>query len=454
LPKDEEVPVTEFAALSALDASRMMKDGELSPEDYVTGLAALIERRDPEVRAFAFFDREHAVAQAERLKSLDQEADLPLLGVPVAVKDIIDTADMPTENGTPLDAGRQPEADAAVIHALRKAGAIILGKTVTTELAFLSPSVTRNPRNLNHTPGGSSSGSAAAVAAGMTPVALGTQTNGSVIRPASFNGIYALKPTNGLFPRRGVLEEAGTLDTVGVFARSLTDVAAVAEVMAEGEGQALRPKPRLLSALGRASHGKFAFVKTPAWPQAEPATQQAFEKLARNLGAQCEEVTLPPAFDAAISLHRTIMMAEIALNFGRYYERDREALSIAVRAAIEEGREIKAEAYLKALREREKLRALYAQTLSPYAGVITPPAAGPAPASLESTGNPIFCTLWTFLGVPAINLPFLEIGGMPLGVQLAGQAFGEAALFSAAQTLSEKLQGLGYKDTSATGLLS
>ena len=245
-------------------------------------MLAHIEAKEPEIKAWTYLDPGHVIAQARRLDEAKETESLPLFGVAVGVKDIIDTADMPTENGTVLDEGRQPAADAATVRLLRQAGAVIVGKTVSTELAYMQPSKTRNPHNTAHTPGGSSSGSAAAVGAGMVPVALGTQTNGSIIRPASFCGIYALKPTNGLFPGAGVLEESGGFDTVGVFARTLEDVAAVSEILAVGDtpgapGQ-LRGRPKYLKMIRSeiSVPPRFAFVKTPAWPLAEDATKETF----------------------------------------------------------------------------------------------------------------------------------------------------------------------------------
>jgi Asp-tRNA(Asn)/Glu-tRNA(Gln) amidotransferase A subunit family amidase len=435
----------QFDALTALKAIGGLKAKQFSVHDYVAGLLARIEAKEPEIRAWTYLDRGHAIAQARRLDEVEATENLPLFGLAVGVKDIIDTADMATENGTVLDEGRQPTRDAAAVRLLRQAGAVIMGKTVTTELAFMQPSKTRNPHNIEHTPGGSSSGSAAAVAAGMVPVALGTQTNGSVIRPASFCGIYALKPTNGLFPMAGVLEESASFDTVGVFARALEDAAAVSEVLAMGDtpgapGQ-LRGRPNYLQMARSETPAapRFAFVKTPAWHLAEEGTKEAFLKLAKDLGGQCEELPLPPEFDHAVSLHRTVMMAEIALNFGHYYERGRERLSPAAQKAVEEGRAISAVDYMSALRSREALYERLAELLAPYDAIITPPAAGPAPRGFETTGNPVFCTLWTYLATPALNLPLLQSAGLPLGIQLVGRRFSEARLFQHAAWLVNKL---------------
>ena len=426
----------ELTALEAVDA---MRTGRITASAYTAALLSRIETREGEVQAWQHLDPQHARGQAAGLDARGDLTNLPLAGAAVGVKDIIDTADMPTENGTVLDAGRRPSADAAVVRLLREAGAVIMGKTVTTELAYMQPARTRNPWHLEHSPGGSSSGSAAAVAAGMVPVALGTQTNGSVIRPASFCGLYALKPTNGLFPADGILEVAATFDTVGIFARSLADVAAVAQVLAKGGEKAPALPDYIQSAREPLAKARFAFAKTPAWPFADESTKTAFVALATALGPACEDLVLPPEFDRAIALHRTIMFAEIALNLGRYYNRGKERLSAVARETIEAGRAISAVDYAGALRECERLYRQFEALMAPYDAILTPSSTGPAPLGLHTTGNPVFCTLWTFLGVPALNLPLLTVNGLPLGIQLTGLRFEEDRLFRAAASLCQGL---------------
>jgi Asp-tRNA(Asn)/Glu-tRNA(Gln) amidotransferase A subunit family amidase len=419
-----------FDALGAIAA---IKARQIAVSDYVGALISHIEASEPAIQAWQHFEPEQARAQAAALDACADLSLLPLAGVAVGVKDIIDTAGIPTENGTVLDAGRRPQADAAVVRALREAGAVVMGKTVTTELAFMHPARTRNPRNLEHSPGGSSSGSAAAVAAGMVPIALGTQTAGSVIRPAAFCGVYGLKPTHGLFSREGVLEEAGSLDVVGVFARTLGDAAAVGQVLAKGTGSA--SADYLAAARESAFPARFAFVRTPSWPLAEEATKAAFECFAKALGPICETLDLPASFDRAIGFHRTVMFSEMALNYAGYYERGKDQLSGEMREAIEAGRQMLAVDYAQALRERESLYQQLLGTLEPYDAIITLSAPGPAPKVFKTTGNPVFCSMWTYLGVPALNLPLLEVNGLPLGVQLVGRRSGEVRLFKAAAAL-------------------
>jgi Asp-tRNA(Asn)/Glu-tRNA(Gln) amidotransferase A subunit family amidase len=419
--------------LDALSAIAAIKARQITVSEYVGALISHIEASEPEVQAWQHFEPEQVMAQAAVLDARGDLPQLPLAGMAVGVKDIIDTAGMPTENGTVLDAGRRPQADAAAVRALREAGAAVMGKTVTTELAFMHPARTRNPRNLEYSPGGSSSGSVAAVAAGMVPIALGTQTAGSVIRPAAFCGVYGLKPTHGLFSREGVLEEAGSLDVVGVFARTLEDIAAVGQILAKSPGSA--SADYLTAARESAFPARFAFVKTPAWPLADEATKSAFESFANTLGSVCETLDLPPGFDRATGLHRTVMFSEMALNYAGYYERGRDRLSAELREAIEAGRQMLAVDYAQALRERESLYGQLLGALEPYDAIITPSAPGPAPKGFKTTGNPVFCSIWTYLGVPALNLPLLEVNGLPLGVQLVGRRFGEERLFKAAAAL-------------------
>jgi Asp-tRNA(Asn)/Glu-tRNA(Gln) amidotransferase A subunit family amidase len=416
---------------TALRAAEAIKAGKTSATDYIAALIRRIEEKEPDVQAWQYFDPTLARTQAQALGVRPDLKSLAFAGAAIGVKDVIDTSDMPTENGTPLDAGRQPDKDAAAVQLLREAGAIIMGKAVTTELAFMHPSKSRNPHNPGHTPGGSSSGSAAAVGAGMVPIALGTQTNGSVIRPASFCGVFGLKPTFGLFPRDGVLEEAGSLDTVGVFARSLEDIAAVTQVLAQDAGKA-----DYAAAARKKSEGvRFAFVKTPAWAFAEDAAKHAIANAVQSLGKSCDISDLPASFNDVIACHRIIMLSEMALNYGHYYDRGKTELSAAMCEAIETGRTFLATDYARARRAQERLYEEYRAFAAPYGALLTLPAPGPAPHGLGATGNPVFCTLGTYLGVPALSLPLLEVSGMPLGIQLMGLRHGEEWLFGAAAAL-------------------
>lgn len=435
--------------LSATDAARAIAEGAVSSEQLVEACLARIRATEPEVQAWHFLDPEHALAQA-RARDLDRKegrAIGPLHGVPVGVKDIIDTMDMPTEDGTVLHAGRTPDRDATVVATLRAAGAVIIGKTVTTECAYFHPGKTRNPHNPAHTPGGSSSGSAAAVAAGMTPLALGTQTNGSVIRPAAFCGVYGFKPTHGLIPRHGILRLSRTLDHVGLFARTLEDIALAAEQLAGHDERDPDTRLRARIPFVRTAAEEpplpplLAFVKGPAWSRAEEETREAFAELAGELGDRVLEVELPEPVQRALEWHRTIMDAEMAANLDLEWEKGREQLSEPLRALLARGREVSALAYQQALACARILNDSFEEIFARCDAILTPSAPGTAPKGLGSTGDPSFCTLWTLLGMPALNLPLMRgSNGLPLGVQLVGPREGDARLLRTARWLVSQVQ--------------
>ncbi len=320
--------------LSAVELAAKIRSGECRCEEAAAAYLDRIAASEPDVRAWAHIDPSYVMEQArqaDRLRGTGQPAGA-LHGVPFAVKDIFDTADMPTEYGSPIFAGRKPTRDAAAVARLREAGAILIGKTVTTELAVYQPGKTRNPHHSGHTPGGSSSGSAAAVAANMAPLALGTQTNGSVIRPASFCGVFGLKPTFGMVSRTGVLTQSPPLDTPGVFARSVEALALAADLLS-----AYDPLDRWMFPRSRGSHSEtassepplpplLAFVKSPYWDRADTSTMEAFGELREALGERCEEVELPPVFASSEIWHRQIMLADIARHFGPIAEKSGDAL--------------------------------------------------------------------------------------------------------------------------------
>ena len=435
--------------LSAADAARMIRDGALSAEELVGSCLARIRELESNVQAWTFLDEEHALAQARAADELRRsgQAAGPLCGVPVGIKDIIDTGDMPTENGTVLHAGRTPREDAAVVARLRAAGAVILGKTVTTECAYFHPGKTRNPHNPEHTPGGSSSGSAAAVAAGMVPLALGSQTNGSVIRPAAFCGAYGFKPSHGLVPRTGILKLSRTLDHVGVFARSLEDLALAAESLTGWDAGDPDTHPAARVPFGAIAAEEppippvIGFIKTPHWDRVDAEAKEAFGELVEALGGAVEEIELFPSAAEAWDWHKTIMESEMATNLEREWRDGRDKLSDKLRALIERGREVRAVDYQRALSliapMQESFEELFTQR---YDAILTPAAPGTAPKGLDSTGDPTFCTLWTLAGLPALSLPLLRgSNGMPLGVQLVGRRHFDARLLRTARWLETQI---------------
>jgi Asp-tRNA(Asn)/Glu-tRNA(Gln) amidotransferase A subunit family amidase len=435
-----------LASLSATQARERLVGGECSVTDYALALLARVDAVDAQVQAWAHLDRAHVLAQAEAADEAraQGEPDGPLFGLPVGVKDIIDTADLPTEDGTVLHAGRMPREDAAVVRRLRAAGGWVMGKTVTTELATYAPGKTRNPHvpasGAVHTPGGSSSGSAAAVAAGMVPLAIGTQTNGSVVRPASFCGVYGFKPSAGLVPRTGVLTQSPPMDAVGVFGRTLDDVALLAEVLAGHDPQdpltRLRAAPPLVRLAGAdvPLPPTLGWVATPFWDRVAPDAQAAFDELLALLEGRVAPFDLPGSAADAVGWHRTVMEADLAGSFELEYERGREQLSASLRGQIERGRQVTAVDYRKALARVPVLLESLETVFDHYDALLTPATLGTAPAGLESTGDPLMCTLWTYLGMPALSLPLLHgENGLPLGVQLVGRRGDDARLLRTAR---------------------
>jgi Asp-tRNA(Asn)/Glu-tRNA(Gln) amidotransferase A subunit family amidase len=440
---------TDLHWLSASEAARLIREGVISSEELVSACLARVGESDEQVQAWAFLDPDHALAQARAADDWRREGRPtgPLHGVPVGVKDIFDTADMPTEHGCVLHAGRLPSRDATVVAMLRGAGGVIVGKTVTTELAGRSPGKTRNPHDPARTPGGSSSGSAAAVAAAMVPVALGSQTNGSVIRPAAFCGVYGFKPTHGLIPRHGMLRLSRTLDQVGLFARTVEDLALVAEsVVGHDERDPdTRPRARIpfvhLAAEEPPLPPMFAFVKTPHWARADAEPKEAFAELVAHLGDRVEELELLPSAVDAWEWHRTILEAEMAANLEREWEGGCDRLSESLRGQIARGRQVAAVDYQRALGRIGPIHDSFAELFAlRYDAILTPAAPGVAPEGLISTGDPSFCTLWTLCGMPAVSLPLMQsTGGLPLGVQLVGPRDGDARLLRTARWLVSRV---------------
>jgi Asp-tRNA(Asn)/Glu-tRNA(Gln) amidotransferase A subunit family amidase len=436
-----------LTALTATEAAAEIGRGAVSAEEYARACLDRIETLDGEIKAFVHLDRDHVLAQARALDERRAQGRPigPLHGIPVAIKDIIDTADYPTELGSPLAAGRRPWSDATVVAKLRAAGAVIIGKTVTTEFAYFHPGATRNPHDHARTPGGSSSGSAAAVAAHMVPLALGTQTNGSVIRPAAFCGVFAVKPSHGLVSRAGVLLLSRQLDHVGAFARSLADLALILEVIAGHDPADPDTRPFAAPDFRAVQREKpplpprFAFVRTPVWDKADADTKAAFEELVTALGSSVAAVDLSPSLAEAWETHRTIMAADMAYNLAPLLARGEP--SEVMRKLLAHGRSVSAVDYLGALAKAQRYApAGLADVFDEYDAILTPAAPGIAPKGLRATGDPAFCTLWTLTGLPAVSLPLLAgEGALPLGVQLVGASGHDGRLLRTAGALIEML---------------
>ena len=433
---------------TASDLVPRIRAGEITSEDLIQDCLARIGATDGAIRAWMHLDRAQALDQARELDELRSNGRPlgPLHGIPVGIKDIIDTIDMPTEFGSPIHAGRQSRADATVVAKLREAGAVIMGKTVTTEFAFMSPGKTTNPHDPAHTPGGSSSGSAAAVAAGHVPLAVGSQTAGSVIRPASYCGIYGLKPSRGMISRTGVMRASECLDQVGVFGRSLQDVALLTDVLsgydaADGATYA-RAKPNL-SVGSRAEapvEPSFLWFKLPFDDQLADDARAGFDELREALGAQVETMELPPALGNIIGHHRVIQEYELRRNLACEVENHPDQLSSYLTEALQRADAISDDDYADSLAVMDTAGAFFAELFCDYDAILTPSTTGEAPAGLERTGDPIFCTLWTFCGLPSLTLPLLSgAQGLPIGVQLVAGLEEDDRLCRNAQWLLKSL---------------
>ncbi len=439
---------------TAAQAAAEIARGAVTSADYTRACLDRIEEVEPEIQAFAHLDADHAMAQATALDERKAKGMAlgPLHGVPVAIKDIIDTSDFPTECGSPFLSGRRPYQDAHVVKRLREAGAVIIGKTVTTEFAYFHPGKTRNPHDTERTPGGSSSGSAAAVATGMVPLALGTQTNGSVIRPAAFCGVFGLKPSKGLISRYGVLPLSPTFDTVGPFARTLDDIALITSVLAGYDPGDPDTRPFAVSNFRAVTAEKFpiepriAFVRTPVWDKADAQTRDAFERLADSLGDACVRIDLPERYAEAWQVHRTVMVAEMAYRLGRVVDRGGDAISDILRKLVEEGSAIGAVAYQQAVDDANGFAKALGEYLEDCNAIITPATTGVAPRGIDTTGNPAFCTLWTLSGLPSLSLPLLTgEDDLPIGVQLVGAPHDDARLMRTANWLIGKVAPKGKR---------
>jgi Asp-tRNA(Asn)/Glu-tRNA(Gln) amidotransferase A subunit family amidase len=416
----EPYALTLVGAIDAL-SSRM-----LSCTALTQSLLDRIDATDANVQAWAWLDRGHALAAARALDARQTSGGGSRLeGVPIGVKDIVATAGMPTQMGSPIYAGAIPARDAECIARLHGAGGMVMGKTVTTEFAFMQPGKTRNPWNAACTPGGSSSGSAAAVALGQVPAAIGTQTNGSVIRPAAYCGVVGFKPGKDLLPFAGVHRFSPTLDTLGVFARTVADCALLARVLG-GEG-AIAPGDDALQA-----PPALACLPEFSWVAISSEQRDALDTAAavlRNAGARVTTLALPPTCSDAPTQLRRIMLHEAVRELGTSQDRERGKMSAKLNAALDEGRAIGESAYADAMARRDEIIAALTDWLAGFDAVLTPPAPGPAPQDLTQTGDAACCSLWSLAGFPALTLPIaLAPNGLPLGIQLAAPALHDQRL--------------------------
>ena len=434
--------------LSATEALSASASGRLSSVELVTSCLARIQQTDGDIKAWAFLDPDAALAQAaecDRIRKAGM-ATGPLHGIPVGLKDIIDTAKMPTQRGTPIFAGRQTDHVARLVEHLREAGAVIMGKTVTTELAFVHANETRNPHNNAHSPGGSSSGSAAAVAAQHVPLAIGTQTNGSVIRPASFCGTFGFKPTRGVISRTGLLQTSVSLDQVGCFGRTLADVALLTDAIGSYDQHDptsfARPRPNMSA--GAAADvpvtPDLAWFNLPFNDRLSDDAREGLEAVLDILGPQVTRMDPADTLSNLVAVQARIHEYEIAQHQAEVFDQHWDQISETLKPIISRARQITKAEYEDAIEVKASAEAFFADFFVEFDAIVAPSAAGEAPRFGEGTGDPIFCTLWTLAGLPCVSLPLL-VGetGLPIGVQLIGPIEKDDRLLRTARWLQSQL---------------
>lgn len=435
-------------ALTATDAVDAILSGRLSSVELVQSCLTRIAETDGDIRAWVHLDADHALAQAEECDRIRRSglATGPLHGVPVGLKDIIDTSDMPTQRGTPIFAGRQTTTDARIVERLRESGAVIMGKTVTTELAFVHANETRNPHNTAHSPGGSSSGSAAAVAAQHVPLAIGTQTNGSVIRPASFCGTFGFKPTRGTISRSGVLQTSVSLDQIGTFGRSLADVALLTDAIG-GYDQYdatsfARPRPNMQSgAMAEVPvEPDICWMDLPFYDRLTKDAHDGLEVVLDALGGRVTRMTAADTLANLVAVQARIHEYEICQHLAEVFDNSWNQISDTLKPIVSRGRQISLAEYEDALAVKTSAQDFFADFFSEFDAILAPAAAGEAPRFGDGTGDPIFCTLWTLAGLPCVTLPLLVgANDLPIGVQLIGPIEKDDRLLRTARWLQKHL---------------
>jgi len=436
----------DIISLSANQLVEKLKSGDISCVDACKAYIERINKFEKDVKAWSFFDKKLLLEKAKEKDEYRKSGKPvgPLHGLPIGVKDIIGTQDMPTECGTKLRKGMSESSDAEVINLLKVAGAIVMGKTVTTELAYFDPGKTTNPHDKTRTPGGSSSGSAAAVAAHMAPLSIGTQTKGSVIRPASYCGVVGYKPSFGLISRNGILKQSSKLDQVGIFGKNVEDVALLAKSLIKkdlydkdtvhysADNMLEECRKKLLF------DPKFIFYKTSNWKNIDKDSQKAFEFLIKKLKKNIEVFDEPSYFKDIHKHHQVMHETDMANSFKKYYKNSKNKLGKKLVEAIERGLKYSANQYTEAKDFMEQSYRSYSEVFEDYYGVITPASTGVADKGLKSTGSPEFCTVWTYMGLPTISLPLLTgENNLPLGVQLVGDKLDDLRFLSTANWLEK-----------------
>ena len=441
--------MTDIFSLSLEELAEKIKSGQLSSVEVCEKYIDRIKKFEKDVKAWAHFDKKVLLEKATEADE-HRKAGKPtgsLHGVPIAVKDIIGTVDMPTECGTVIRKGKSYSQNAEIIDLLHASGAIVMGKTATSELAYLGPPATTNPHDKNRTPGGSSSGSAASVASFMAPASIGSQTGGSVIRPASYCGVVGYKPSYGLISRNGVLRTSYSLDQIGMFGRKVEDVAMLAKVLIKKDKyDAATIHYSTENILSETKKGpifepKFIFYKTDHWKIIDKKSRESFEYFIKSFKKNIEIFDTPSYFKDIHKYHQIIHETDLANNFSVYYKKFKKKLSKYMQDAISNGNKYTAKEYAEAIDFMKRSYESYEEVFEDYHGVLSPSSPGVAPKGLKSTGTAEFNKVWSYLGTPCISLPLLEgENNLPLGVQLIGNKYDDHRFLGVAKWLEKECQ--------------
>ena len=435
--------------LTVSEIAEKIKKSDLNSVDLCKSYIEQIDKFEKDVKAWAHFDKKLLLEKAEEADNHRRSGKPvgPLHGIPVALKDIIGTYDMPTECGTVLRKGKTESQNAEIVDLLKSAGALIMGKTNTSELAYLAPPKTTNPHDYSRTPGGSSSGSAAVIASHMAPLSIGSQTGGSVIRPASYCGVVGYKPSYGLISRNGVLRTSYNLDHIGVFGRTVEDVALLAKVLIKKDSYdkaTIHYSSEFM--LDECKKGpmfdpKFIFYKTDSWKKVDKKSREAFEYFIKSFKKNIEVFDTPSYFKDIHKYHQIIHETDLANNFSIYYQKFKKKLSKYMQDAISNGNKYTAKEYAEAIDFMKRSYESYEEVFEDYHGVLSPSSPGVAPKGLKSTGTAEFNKVWSYLGTPCISLPLLEgENNLPLGVQLIGNKYDDHRFLGVANWLEKECQ--------------
>ena len=441
--------MTDIFSLSLEELAKKIKDAEFTSVEVCEKYIERINKFEKDVKAWAHFDKKvllEKATEADDHRRSGKPVGL-LHGVPIAVKDIIGTVDMPTECGTVIRKGKSYSQNAEIIDLLHASGAIVMGKTATSELAYLGPPATTNPHDKNRTPGGSSSGSAASVASFMAPASIGSQTGGSVIRPASYCGVVGYKPSYGLISRNGVLRTSYSLDQIGMFGRKVEDVAMLAKVLIKKDKyDAATIHYSTENILTETKKGpifepKFIFYKTDHWKIIDKKSRETFEYFIKSFKKNIEIFDTPSYFKDIHKYHQIIHETDLANNFSVYFKKFKKKLSKYMQDAISNGNKYTAKEYAEAIDFMKRAYESYEEVFEDYHGVLSPSSPGVAPKGLKSTGTAEFNKVWSYLGTPCISLPLLEgENNLPLGVQLIGNKYDDHRFLGVANWLEKECQ--------------